>query len=127
MMRNICVSLAAASALLASASASYAFEAMLGGPFALRDHPGARHALMTLEAGDIVKIDHCNKSWCAVTHGPHVGYIYMPHVLDGRIYGPHGDVVGVQDGGPAEIGAGIVTAPIDAAGEALNAGVSILR
>lgn len=126
-MRKVYVSLLAASALLGSGAAANAFEAMLGGAFALRDHPGARHSVMVLQPGDIVKIDRCDKSWCAVTHGPHVGYIYMPRVLDGTIYGPRGDVMGAQDGGPAEIGAGIVTAPFDAAGEALNAGVSILQ
>ncbi|WP_424362886.1 hypothetical protein [Methylocystis parvus] len=126
-MRKIYISLLAVSALLASGAAANAFEAMLGGAFALRDHPGARHPIMVLQAGDIVMIDHCDKSWCAVTHGPHVGYIYMPRVLDGRVYGPHGDVMGVQDGGPAEIGASIVTAPINAAGDVLNAGVSVLQ
>jgi hypothetical protein len=126
-MRKIFASVATVCALFGSASASYAFEAMLGGAFALRDHPGSRHPIMILESGDIVNIDHCNNSWCAVRHGPHVGYIYMPKVLDGNVYGPRGGVAGVQDGGPAEIGADIVTAPIGAAGNAVNAGVSILQ
>jgi hypothetical protein len=121
-MRKICISLAAVFALIASASVASAFEAMLGGSFALRDHPGARHSIMVLEPGDIVSIDHCEKSWCAVKHGPHVGYIYMPKVLDGKIYGPRG-VAGVQDDGPAEI----ITAPFHAAGDVVNAGVSILQ
>jgi hypothetical protein len=126
-MRKLHVILVAIGAVIGSASSAFAFQAMLGGNFALHDHPGSRHHVMVLAAGDIVNIDHCERSWCAVTHGPHVGYIYMPRVLDGRVYGPRGDVAGVQDDGPAEIGAAIVGAPIDAAGQAVNAGVSILQ
>jgi hypothetical protein len=121
-MRKICVSLAFVFALIGSGSVACAFEAMLGGSFALQDHPGARHPIMILESGDIVSIDHCDKSWCAVKHGPHVGYIYMPKVLDGKVYGPRG-VAGVQDDGPAEI----ITAPLHAAGDVVTAGVSILQ
>lgn len=126
-MRKLCLSLVAAVAVLGAAPAAYAFEAMLGGSFGLHEHPGSRHHIMTLGAGDIVNIDHCDHGWCAVTHGPHSGYIYLSRVLDGRVYGPRGGTMGVQDSGPAELGAAIVTAPFDAAGEVLDAGVSVLR
>lgn len=125
-MRKLCLSLIAAGALLGAAPAASAFEAMLGGDFPLHNRPHGRH-LMTLGYGDIVNIDKCDHSWCWVTHGPHAGYIYMSHVLDGTVYGPRGAGYGYRDGGLAEVGAGVVTAPIDAAGDVLDAGVSILR
>jgi hypothetical protein len=125
-MRKLCYSVIAALALAVSASSASAFEAMLGGNVILHAHPNGRH-LMTLAAGDIVDIDHCNHSWCAVTHGEHAGYLYLPRVADGNVYGPRGGAAGVQDGGPAELAAGIVTAPVRAAGNVVNAGVSILR
>jgi len=123
-MRKLCLSLIAAFSL--AATGANAYEAMLGGNFVLHSAPHGHH-LMTLAAGDIVDIDHCNRSWCAVTHGPHTGYLYMPRTLDGNAYGPHGGVAGYQDGGPAELGAAIVTAPVMAAGTVLDAGVSVLR
>lgn len=125
-MRTLCYLLIAAVASVGSASSASAFEAMLGGNFMLHAHPNGPH-LMTLAAGDIINIDHCNHSWCAVSHGPHAGYIYMPRVLDGTVYGPRGGVAGYQDGGPAELGVAIVSAPVMAAGQIVDAGVSVLR
>ena len=122
-MRKLCLSLIAAGALVGWASTACAFEAMLGGNFGLYAHPHWRHHIMTLGAGDIVNIDNCDRGWCAVTHGPHAGYIHVSRVLDGRVYGPRGGVAGYRDGGATEL----FTAPADAAGEALDAGVSILR
>jgi hypothetical protein len=127
-MRKLCLSLLAAAAFVGAATSASAFEALLGGNFILHAQPHGRH-LLTLGAGDIVNIDHCNHSWCAVTHGPHSGYLYLPRVFDGNVYGPQEGVigVGVRDGGPAELGLGVITAPVDAAGHVLDAGVSILR
>jgi hypothetical protein len=125
-MRKLYLSITAAGALVGWASTTSAFEAMLGGNFALHPHPYSRHHIMTLGAGDIVNINNCDHGWCAVTHGPHAGYIYLSRVLDGTIYGPRGGTYGEQDGGLAEIG-GAVAAPFNAAGDAVNAGVSFLR
>ncbi|QGM99298.1 hypothetical protein [Methylocystis parvus] len=125
-MRKLRLSLLALAALAGGASNANAYEAMLGGNFVLHTQPHGRH-LMTLAAGDIVNIDHCDHSWCAVTHGPHAGYLYMPRTLDGNLYGPHGGVAGYQDGGPAELGLAVISAPVDAAGDVVNAGVSVLR
>jgi hypothetical protein len=122
-MRNLCLSILAAGALIGASSAAFAFEAMLGGNFALHAYPHSRQHLMTLGAGDIVDIDHCDHGWCAVKHGPHAGYIYLSRVLDGRIYGPRDGAKGYRDDGPAEL----FTAPIEAASDVLDAGVSILR
>jgi hypothetical protein len=122
-MRKLCLSVIAAGALVGSAPGASAFEAMLGGNFALHDHPRSHHHIMILGAGGIVNIDHCDHGWCAVTHGPHTGYIYLTHVLDGRVYGPRDGSYGYRDGGPAEL----FTAPANAAGEAFDAGVSILH
>jgi hypothetical protein len=126
-MRKPYFSVVAAGALIATVPCASAYEAMLGGNFALHARPYSRHHIMTLAAGDIVNIDHCNHDWCAVTHGPHAGYLYMPRTLDGHVYGPRGGTAGVQDGGPAEVGADLVGAPFDAVGNALDAGVSIMR
>lgn len=112
-MRKLCLSLVAVGALVGSVSTASAFEAMLGGNFALYDRPHSRHQIMTLGAGEIVNIDRCDRGWCVVTQ-PQAGYIYWSRVLDGNVYGPRGGV------GPAEAAAGLVTAPI-------NAGLSILR
>lgn len=125
-MRKFCLTLLSAAAFVGFVSSASAFEAMLGGNFALHTHPGGHH-LMTLAAGDIVNIDHCDHNWCAVTHGPHAGYLYMPRVVDGVLYGPRGGTAGYADGGPAEVGLGLVAAPVQAAGDIVDAGVSILR
>lgn len=126
-MRKLCLSLIAAGAFVGSVSAASAFEAMLGGNFGLHAQPYAHRHIMTLHAGDIVNISECDHGWCAVTHGPHSGYIYLSRVLDGRLYGPRGGVYGTQDDGPAEVGAASASTPFDAAGDAVDAGVSILR
>ncbi|HEY8163180.1 MAG TPA: hypothetical protein VIF34_13070 [Methylocystis sp.] len=121
-MRKLCYSLFAGLAFVGCASNALAFEAMLGGNFILHAQPNGRHLVM-LAAGDTVDIDHCNHGWCAVTHGDHAGYLYMPRVLDGNVYGPRGG----GGGGPAELVTGVVTAPVAAAGQVVDAGVSILR
>jgi len=130
-MRKLCLSLIAAGALVGSVSNASAFEAMLGGDFPLHTRPHGHH-IMTLVYGDIVNIDRCDHSWCWVTHGPDAGYIYMSRVLDGRVYGPRGGGYGgggygYGDGGLLGVGADIVTAPVSAAGDVVDAGVSILR
>lgn len=125
-MCRLRVCLAAVGALIGLISTASAFEAMLGGTFALHPRPNSRHHIMLLGAGEIVDIDRCNHGWCLVRHGEHTGYVYMPRVLDGNVYGP-GRGGGGSDDGFADVGAGVVTAPVRAAGEAVDAGVSILR
>jgi hypothetical protein len=125
-MHKLCLSLVAAGAFLCPAPAAFAFEAMLGGNFALHSNPHSGRHIMILGAGDIVNIDHCDHGWCAVTHGPHAGYIYLSRVLDGRVYGPRGGAYGTRDDGLAEVSDALAT-PFNAAGDALDAGVSILR
>jgi hypothetical protein len=48
-------------------------------------------------------------------------------VLDGRVYGPRGDVAGYRDGGPAEVGADVVAAAFNAASEVVSASVDVMR
>jgi hypothetical protein len=60
-MRKLWLSLIAAGALVGSVSTASAFEAMLGGDFALHPHPYSRHHIMTLGGGEIVNIDNCNR------------------------------------------------------------------
>jgi hypothetical protein len=126
-MHKLCLSLLIGGVLLSSLSAASAYEAMLGGAFALHAHPRSSGHIMTLGAGEIVNIDHCDHSWCAVTHGPHAGYIYMPRVLDGHVYNPYRPGGGYSDGGIVEGATSLLGAPVNAAGEAVDAGVSILR
>ena len=126
-MRKFYLSLVSAAAFFGFVANASAFEAMLGGNFALHAHPGGHHHLMVLSAGDIVNVDHCDHNWCAVTHGPHAGYLYMPRVVDGVLYGPKGGTAGAYDDGPAELGLGLVAAPVQAAGQIVDAGVSVLR
>jgi hypothetical protein len=126
-VRKLCLSLVAAGALVGSLSSASAFEAMLGGSFALHPQPHSHQYIVTLGAGDIVNINSCDRGWCAVTHGPHVGYIYLNRILDGRVYGPRGGAYGYRDGGLAEVGANVVAAPFNAAGNVLDTGFSILR
>jgi Bacterial SH3 domain len=126
-MRELRIALLAGAALVGSLSAASAFDAMLGGNFTLYSAPHSRAHVMTLGAGEIVDVDHCDHGWCAVRHGPHSGYIYMPHVLDGRAYNPHARRHGGGGGGIFEAGADLLGAPATAAGEVVESGVSILR
>ena len=126
-MHKLCLSLVAAGALVGSASTALAFEAMLGGNFNLYAQPHARHHIMTLGAGEIVNIDNCDRGWCAVTHGQHTGYIHWSRVLDGNVYSPYGGGSGYREGGPFEVGAGLVAAPANAAGQAVETSVGYLR
>jgi hypothetical protein len=117
-MRKLSVCLLASCALIASTASSFAFEAMLAHNFTLYPHPYSHERLMTLGAGDYVDIDRCDHGWCAVTHGPHSGYIRSNHMIDGEEYAAaHG---GYQSGSPADVAAGLVAAPVEA-------GVSLLR
>jgi hypothetical protein len=105
-------------ALIASSVSTFAFEAMLANNFALYPHPYSHQRTMTLGAGEYVDVDRCDHDWCAVTHGPHSGYIHTRHLIDGEEYAAaHG---GYHYANPAGVAAGVVAAPI-------NAGVSILR
>jgi hypothetical protein len=126
-MRKLLPFLATAGVFFGSVSFASAFEAMLGGNFNLHARPGSRHHIMTLGAGEVVDIDHCKRSWCAVTHGPHAGYIYLTKMLDGHVYGPGAGAAGVAGGDPIDAGVGLVTAPVAAAGAVVTAGVSVLR
>lgn len=126
-MRKLCLSILAAGALAGFTSSASAFEAMLGGEFDLHARPHSRQHITTLAAGDIVNIDNCNRNWCAVTHGPHFGYIHLTRMLDGTVYGPRSGLPGYHDGGAFDLGADVVTAPFDAAEDVLDAGVSVLR
>ena len=120
-MRKLFLSLVATGALAVPTAS--AFEAMLGGNFRLYEHPYSRHYSITLSAGDIINIDRCNHGWCAVTHGPHAGYIYSPLQLDGYVYGPRNGVPGYSTGGLGglgDVGAGLVTAPITAVETSLS-------
>lgn len=126
-MRKLYFFLVTASAFIGWISAAAAFEAMLGGTFGLHPHPHSRQHITTLGAGEIVDIDRCDRSWCLVRHNEHTGYVYLPRVLDGNVYGSRTGGGGYGDGGLAGVGADIVTAPVSAADQAINAGVSILR
>jgi hypothetical protein len=104
--------------IVASTASSFAFEAMLANDHALHPHPYSRERVMILAAGEYVDIGRCDHGWCAVTHGPHSGYVHINHLVDGREYAAARG--GYQYGSPADIAAGAVAGPI-------NAGVSILR
>jgi hypothetical protein len=117
-MRKLSACLLASSALITSTASSFAFEAMLAHNFTLYPHRYSHERLMTLGAGDYVNIDRCDHGWCAVTHGPHSGYIRSNHMIDSEEYAAaHG---GYQYGTPTDVAAGLVAAPIEA-------GVSLLR
>ncbi|CAJ0892348.1 hypothetical protein AMST5_04213 [freshwater sediment metagenome] len=118
-MRKLSVCLLASCALIVSTASSFAFEAMLAHNFTLYPHPYSHERLMTLGAGDYVDIDRCDHGWCAVTHGPHSGYIRSNHMIDGEEYAAaHGG--GYDDDNPVGAAAGLVAAPVEA-------GVSLLR
>ena len=115
-------SFVAAGALIATTGSSFAFEAVLANNFTLYPHPYSHERTMTLGAGERIDIDRCDHDWCAVTHGPHSGYIHVHHLIDGAEYAAAhgGNQGGYQYDNPADIAAGAVAAPI-------NAGVSFLR
>jgi hypothetical protein len=130
-MRKLCLSLAAIGAISGLLSPASAFEAMVGRNYGLHNRPHSRHHFMTLINGDIVGVSACNHGWCAVTHGPHAGYIHVRSIVDDRVYGPYGGVWGYRNGGPALIGAVYgyrnVAAPLSAGDDVLTPGVSFLR
>ncbi len=117
-MRKLFVCLLASCALVTSTATVFAFEAMLANNFALYPHPYSHERLMILGAGEHVNIDQCDHGWCAVTHGPHSGYIRSNHLIDGEEYAAaHG---GYDYDNPVTAAAGLIAAPVEA-------GVSLLR
>jgi hypothetical protein len=74
-MRKLFGCLVTGCALVASASTTFAFEAMLGRNFNLYAHLHSHERVMTLGAGEMVDIEACDHGWCAVTHDSHAGYI----------------------------------------------------
>ena len=98
-------------AMAATASAAFAFDAMVTAPTALRTHASHRAAVIeVIPANAVIDMAHCYRGWCEAAYAGQMGYVYTPVLVSGEPVSP-------ADEGPIEL----LTAPATVVGEVFGA------
>ena len=98
-------------AMAATASAAFAFDAMVTSPTALRAHASHRAAVIeVIPANAVIDMAHCYRGWCEAAYAGQMGYVYTPVLVSGEPVSP-------ADEGPIEL----LTAPATVVGGVFGA------
>ena len=98
-------------AMAATASAAFAFDAMVTAPTALRTHASHRAAVIeVIPANAVIDMAHCYRGWCEAAYAGQMGYVYTPVLVSGEPVSP-------ADEGPMEV----LTAPATLVGGVFGA------